>query len=175
MRRMWRSLTATLALAVLVTSGPPVAAGSSVPGARLEGLLLGVDGRPADGYAVHLIDSDGVDVGRAVADEDGVYSFADLEAGRYSLGIEGPQGRMAPVAAPPMRLRGGQLARRDVKMVETGPEGVQGATGANYGLGMWWAGLSSPAKGWTIVGLVAIAAITVAALTDDDDSPASPY
>lgn len=175
MPRARRSLTAGLALLTLVAVWLPASAGSTLPGARLEGLLIGVDGRPADGYAVHLIDAEGTDVGRSVADADGVYSFDDVEDGEYSLGIEGSEGRMAPVAAPPMRLRLGQLARRDVKMVETGAEGAQAATGGNYGLGMWWAGLSTPAKAWTVVGLVAIAAITLAALTDDDDRPASPY
>jgi hypothetical protein len=175
MRRSWRSLTAGLALLTLVVSWPPASAGSTLPGARLEGLLLGVDGRPADGYAVHLIDDEGAAVGRAVTDADGVYTFDGLEDGRYSMGIEGLEGRMAPVAAPPVRLRLGQLVRRDVKMVEAGPEGAESAAGGNYGLGMWWAGLSTPAKAWTVVGLVAIAAITLAALTDDDDRPASPH
>ena len=124
---------------------------------------------------LHLIDAQGIGVGRSVSDRDGLYSFSELEAGSYSLGIEAPDGRMAPVAAPPVRLRGGELARRDVKLVQASPEGAQAATGGNYGLGMWWAGLSSSSKAWTVVGIVAIVAITVAALTDDDDPPASQF
>jgi len=175
MRRKPDPLTAMLALLTLVVAAwTPLWAGARTPRAQLEGLLIDVDGRPAEGFAIHLIDAEGRGVGRSVSDGDGIYSFVDLEAGRYSLGIEAPDGRMSPVAAPPFRLRGGELARRDVKMVQASPEGARSAAQANYGLGMWWAGLSTSAKAWTVVGIVAIAAITVAALTDDDE-PASPY
>jgi hypothetical protein len=122
-----------------------------------------------------LIDRQGEDVVQAVSDSEGVYSFRGLEAGRYSLGIELPRGLVAPVAAPPVELRGGRLARRDVKLLESGPEQAAVATGANYGFGLWWAGLSPSARAWTIVGMVAVAGVTVLALTDDDDTPASAF
>ena len=72
MRRSRKTLTAGLALLALVVSWMPAFAGSNVPGARLEGLLVGVDGRPAGGYAVHLIDAQGADIGRSVVTEDGI-------------------------------------------------------------------------------------------------------
>lgn len=171
-----KSLTATLISLTVVLAGLPVSAGSVSSTSRLEGLLIAVDGRPAAGYTVHLIDRKGDDVVQAVSDERGIYSFRGLDAGRYSLGIELPQGTIAPVAAPPVQLRGGQLARRDVKLLESAPEQAQAASGANYGFGMWWAGLSSSSRAWTIVGMVAVATVTVLALTDDDDdAPASGF
>jgi hypothetical protein len=171
-----RAWTATLVLLSLALTCVPASAGSARPGARLEGLLLAVDGRPASGHTVHLIDERGEEVGRAVSDRQGIYSFRDLEAGRYSLGIQLPGGRIAAVAAPPLRLGGGDLARRDVKLLEAGPETAREAGGANYGFGLWWAGLSPAARAWTIVGMVAVVGITVAALTDDEDErPASPF
>ena len=176
MRGTSRSLTATMILLSLAMACLPVFAGSTAAGARLEGLLIAVDGRPAAGYKVHLIDAGGDDVVQAVSDAEGIYSFRGLDAGRYSLGIELPQGTIAPVAAPPVQLSRGHLARRDVKLLESGPEQAQAATGANYGFGMWWAGLAPSARAWTIVGMVAVAAVTVLALTDsDDDIPASGF
>jgi hypothetical protein len=175
MRGSYRSLTAMMTLLILAIACVPASAGSAASGARLEGQLIAVDGRPAAGYKVHLIDQRGDDLVQAVSDSDGVYSFRGLDAGSYSLGIELPQGLIAPVAAPPVELRGGHLARRDVKLLESGPEQAQVATGANYGFGMWWAGLAPSARAWTIVGMVAVAAVTVLALTESDDSPASAY
>ena len=42
---------------------------------RLEGLLLGVDGRPATEMRVHLIDDQGRDLAQVATSEDGLYSF----------------------------------------------------------------------------------------------------
>ena len=71
-------------------------------GARLEGLLLDTSGMPAKGLKVHLIDADGKAMALASASQEGLYSFRDLPAGEYSLGIENGSGQMAPVAAPPV-------------------------------------------------------------------------
>src|SRR6185295_6497427 len=106
----------------------------------------------------------GATVARAGTSDEGLYAFHDLPAGSYSLGIENPEGHMAPVAAPPVRLTQGGLARRDVKLLGADP-GVRDAAGRdNYAVGMWWAGLSTPAKVWTIVGGLVIVGITVAAI-----------
>jgi hypothetical protein len=161
-----------LALLLVLLPAPAVA---DVPGARLEGLLLDLDGRPAAGHRVHLIDERGAEVGRAAAAADGLYAFRDLPAGSYSLGIETGDGRMTPVAAPPVRIAAGQLARRDVKLVLGDESAIHRATGANYGIGMWWAGLSTAAKIWTIVGIVVVGSVTFAALDDDDESAASKF
>jgi hypothetical protein len=67
-------------------------------------------------------------------------------------------------------LGASELARRDIKLLEAGPQETQAAGMANYGFGMWWAGLSPAARAWTIVGMVAVVAVTVAALADDEDS-----
>lgn len=172
-----RSLTSWATLVALLSLSMPSSVWSGPAGSRLDGVVMGVDGRPASGYRVHLIDGVGNDVAQSTADDRGVYSFSGVQEGAYSLGIETLEGRMAPVAGPPVQLGDSQLARRDVKLMQTDPIGQQATTRANYGIGMWWGGLSSSAKAWTIVGLIAIVGITVVALTDDDDSdpPASPF
>ena len=166
------SAAAATIFALLVWVASPALAGAE--GARLEGLLLGVDGRPAAEMRVHLIDDQGRDLSQVATSDDGLYSFKDLPAGEYSLGIESAEGQMAPVAAPPVRLGQGELARRDLKLMESDPATVNAATGANYGMGTWWASLTPAAKAWTVVALVAVVAITWAAFDEDDASPTQP-
>ena len=55
--------------------------------ARLEGLIMGVDGRAATGHRVHLIDERGQAVGQVTTTLEGSYSFKDLSAGGYFLGV----------------------------------------------------------------------------------------
>ena len=95
-KRLAASLT-ILAMLVWMVPAPVLASGGS---ARLEGLLTGMDGRPADSMTVHLIDQRGQDVARVATTDEGLYSFKDLPAGEYSLGIESAEGKMTPVAAP---------------------------------------------------------------------------
>jgi len=162
MRYPVRGATATLtALAMILFLIPaPAMAGDD---ARLEGLVIGVDGRPASGYQVHLIDGDGQAVGTATTGNDGVYSFRDMAAGDYAMGIENTEGQIAPTAGPEVHLGQGELARRDVKLMSADAQTRNAALGANYGVGMWWAGLSPAAKVWTVVAVVAVTAITIAA------------
>jgi len=169
MRSPFRNLSAVASvLALLLWVASPVVAATN--GARLEGLVLGVDGRPAAQMKVHLIDGQGRDLSQAATTDEGVYSFKDLPAGEYSLGIENPEGAMAPVAAPPVRLEQGELARRDLKLMEADPAAVNAATRANYGMGAWWASLTPAAKAWTVVALVAVVGITAAALSSEDEA-----
>jgi hypothetical protein len=80
------------------------------------------------------------------------------------------------VAAPPTDLVAGERLRRDVRLVTAAEAGAAQASAANYGLGMWWAGLSTPAKIWTVIGIVAVVGITAAAVdSDDDEDDASPF
>ena len=99
----------------------PVAA----DGARLEGLVLGVDGRAASGLTLHLIDEQGRGAGESRTSDEGVYSFTDLPSGSYSLAVEDTAGRVAIVDAPPMRLGERTLARRDVRLMEADPASRQ--------------------------------------------------
>jgi len=170
----FRNLAAVATVfALLLWVASPVLAGAD--GARLEGLLLGVDGRPAAAMTVHLIDTPGRDLAQAATSDDGVYSFKDLPAGEYSLGVESPEGGMAPVAAPPVRLTSGELARRDLKLMQADAVSVNAATGANYGMGAWWASLTPAAKAWTVVAVLAVVGITAAALsTENEPSPIVP-
>ncbi|MCP3978570.1 MAG: carboxypeptidase regulatory-like domain-containing protein [bacterium] len=159
------ALTATMSVFFL-SAAPAVAAPG---GATLEGLVQDLDGRPAAGYRVHLIGDQGEALGTAGVDGEGMYSFGDLEAGKYALGVENATGQMAPVTGPAIKLEGRQLARRDVKLMRGNGEFRDEAFQGNHGLGQWWASLTTAAKTWTIIGVVTVIGITVAA-TDDDDS-----
>jgi len=141
-------------------------------GAVLEGLVVAEDGRAASGYTIHLIADGGTGVAVAATDAGGLYSFRDLSAGSYALGVEHPQGGVAPVVGPPVRLAPGQLARRDLKLLSASNQQAQQAIQGNASLGTWWAGLTSAAKAWSVVAVVVVLGITFAAL-DDDEQPAS--
>lgn len=172
MRRA-RQAIATISILALSSGLLPLAA-APAGAARLEGLVVGVDGRPAAGTQVHLIDAAGREVAHAAAGADGVYSFAGVEPGSYAMGLESSSGARAPVAAPAVRLGSGKLVRRDLKLVESDAATVDASARSSYGLGAWWAGLSPAAKVGTIIGLVAVIAITVAALDSDDEPASSP-
>jgi hypothetical protein len=158
---------ARLILAALVLALAPVQAEAG--GGRLEGYLLGVDGRAASDHRVHLIDGDGLGVAQTSTSDDGVYRFRDLKAGEYSLGIESPDGQMAPVAAPPVRLGTDELARRDIKLIASGQAERDAVGRENYSFGVWWAGLSPAAKAGSIIGTFVILGVTVKALDDDEE------
>jgi len=169
-----KSLAAyTTLFALVLWIAPPPTLAASVSGARLEGLVLDLDGRAAAGHRIHLIGTGGEELAQSEVGMDGLYSFIGLGAGRYSLGVELPNGTMAPVAAPPVRLYGNELARRDLKLLTSDPGTTNTALQANYGLGHWWSGLSTPGKTWTIIGVV-LAGWLIYNTLDDDESPASP-
>lgn len=179
---MQKTARSALALLTACAVSAATAVGSPAAGApggsRLEGLLVDVDGRTASGFTLHLIDRDGRDIRQSMTAADGLYSFSELAPGSYSLGIEDPAGRMAVVDAPPFRLGRDSLARRDVRLMQGGPEAQSAAFAANPSIGLWWAGLSPQARVWTVVGVVLIALITVKALDSDggetDASPVTP-
>lgn len=169
-------IASTLAVALVVWILPSPIEASDRP-ARLEGQVVGLDGQLADGFQVHLIDEDGAEVATAETDDRGVYSFDRVEAGRYGLGVGNPEGQLAPVAGPPIDLQGGQLARRDLKLLQTSEPRRQDLAGVNPSVGTWWAGLSTPAKAWTVVAIVVAAWFTYEALKSDEaaaEQPASP-
>ena len=159
------------ALLLWIAPAPTLAMEGS---ARLEGMLLDTDGRAADGYTVHLIGADGKAQAKTSASEQGIYSFRDLPAGEYSLGIENRDGQFAPVAAPTVKLGENELARRDLKLLRADNETMNMAAGANYGLGMWWSGLTPAAKTWTVVAITVVAGISWAAFDEDEPSPVLP-
>jgi len=171
--RPFIALTVVIALLLWATPSPIEASASP---ARLEGQVVGLDGRPAEGFQVHLIDADGAEVATAETDDGGVYSFEQVEAGQYGLGVGNPQGQLAPVAGPPIDLADGQLARRDLKLVQTDAPRRQELSGVNPSVGSWWAGLSTPAKAWVVVAIVVAAWFTYEALKSEDEQeqPASP-
>jgi predicted alpha/beta hydrolase len=174
MRNRVEKSIASLAILAMLIWIAPVPALALDGGSRLEGLLLDTDGRAAQGYSVHLIDADGQALARAQASEQGTYSFKDLPAGQYSLGIENGEGQFAPVAAPAIELGKNELARRDLKLLQADGETMNMAMEANYGLGMWWSGLTPAAKTWTVVALVVVGGITWAAFDEDSASAQAP-
>jgi hypothetical protein len=171
MRNRVESTVASLTiLALLLWIAPaPVLAADGF--GRLEGLLLDTEGKAASGFAVHLIDAEGRSLVKAEASEQGIYSFKDLPEGRYSLGIENPDGQFAPVSSPPVEVGPNELTRRDLKLLKTDSETMNMAATENYGLGMWWSSLTPAAKTWTGVAIIVIGGITWAAFDEDDPSP----
>ena len=169
MRHSFRSVLslATVLCLLLATSQlSTVVAGT---GARLEGILVGVDGRPAPGHRVHLIGGDGDALGTATTADNGLYAFHDLAAGDYALMIEGPGGQMGALAGPPLRLGDNELARRDLKLLEAGPETIDSTLAANYGLKARYASMSTAEQVWTWVVIVLVGGLTLFLIFDDDD------
>lgn len=154
---------------------PALAITTLADGARLEGSVRDVEGRSASGYRVHLIAEDGRGVARSTVDEAGRYAFAELGAGAYSLGLESRSGEMAAVATPPIELGEDELARRDIGLMKSDAESVNGVLAVNPSLGTWWGDLTSVGKIWTIVGIVGAVALTVSALDDDDEEEATAF
>ena len=89
------------------------------------------------------------------------------------MGLENRSGEIAAVVASPIQLGTNQLARRDIKLLESDADTVNGVLAANTGLGKWWGEATTVAKIWTVLGLVAVVGITASAL-DDDEEHASP-
>ncbi|MDH3626638.1 MAG: carboxypeptidase-like regulatory domain-containing protein [Acidobacteriota bacterium] len=163
------SFTLMIALSLFVL---PVSAAPSAPTGAIEGLVIGVDGTPATGFSVHLIDPSGTAVSESAVDEQGRYSFSAVAEGEYALGIESDAGTFAPVVAPPVKLGSRELARRDLKLMNGTTHDRNEALTADYSLGSWWAGLAPAAKVWSVVAVVAASALTLAAF-DSDESVAS--
>ncbi len=160
-----RSSAVVAALAIVLAIDPVAIAG--VPG-RIEGFVLGLDGRPAADYRVHLIERTGAEAALAITDSRGQYSVREVPAGEYALALESQDGQVAPVLTP-VRLAAGELRRYDLRLLQAEPEEVEEAAESTGGLGAWWAGLSTAAKVWIIVGSVAVVGVTYAAVTDDDN------
>lgn len=169
MRNSLRSVACILQVTALLLWIIPAESLAGSPQGRLEGLVLDVAGRPASGHRVHLIDEQGRALGHSEVSEDGIYSFKELPAGDYSLGIESPDGTVAPVAAPAVRLQDRALARRDLKLVRADTAAVDQAAEGNYGFSLWWHGLSKAGKAWTVLAIVVAGGLTYEALSDEDE------
>ena len=161
-----KSVTVFSIVVLLTASLSPLDAAQS--DTRLEGLVMGFDGRPAVGFRVHLIDDSGHDRAQADVDAAGTYKLDGVQPGRYALALEMPDGRFAAVDAPPLTVREGHLVRRDLKLVERDPADPVALAQPAYGFGAWWAGLGTGAKVWTVVAIVVIAVITAEALSSDE-------
>ena len=160
-----KSVTVFSIVVLLAASMPLVGAAQT---ARLEGLVLGFDGRAAAGFRVHLIDDSGTDRAQAGVDAAGTYRLDGLQPGRYALALEMPDGRFAAVDAPPLKVREGYLVRRDFKLIERDPADPARLAQPAYGFGTWWAGLPTGSKVWTVVAIVVFAGFTAQALSSDE-------
>ena len=172
-----RAVLASLTIMALMFCIAPASVLAGEGGARLEGLVIGAEGRPAPGATVYLFDDNGVTRAQAVSAEDGIYSLRDVPAGQYGMSVRTAEGVVAPVSSAPIRLEHGQLARRDLKLVEADAATVDQALTANYGFGSWFGGLTGAEKAGVIVGFVALGALVYAVFQDDNnptETPASP-
>ena len=163
-----KTVTVLSILLLLAPAVPPLAA--PLADTRLEGQVLGFDGRPATGYRVHLIDATGEDFVRAAVDAEGAYRMRRVPAGRYDLALETPDGRYAVVEGSGVKVREGQLVRRDLKLLERDPAAPTSLAASSTGFGTWWAGLDNGARAWTIVAMVVVGGITLEALSSDETS-----
>ena len=165
-RTVWARSTSLLTCVAMLLAMPLMAADAG----RVEGLVADVEGRPAAGYRVHLVAEQGASRHSVDVDAEGSYSIRALPAGRYALAVETPEGAVTPVASAPLRLGRGELARRDLKLVENDPNAPIQLASPAYGFGTWWAGLTGGAKAWTVVALVVVAGVTANALDSDETS-----
>ena len=167
-----RRRTACLAAFSLILWLIPAPVLSSASGGRIEGLVLDADGRPAAAYEVVLVEPSGHAVATSVIAADGLYSFKDLAAGRYAMGIQRPDGAVAPVAAEPVSLEAGQLVRRDITLMEADAEQVSRAA-AHYQVDVWWVSRTRGEKIWTVVGIIGGLGLLWYLLKDDRQITAS--
>jgi hypothetical protein len=168
-----KTLATRVVILALLLYVAPFSALAAGPSAHLEGLVIDPDGRRSAGATVYLFDREGTTMAEAVADRDGIYSIADLPAGEYGMGVQTVNGVVAPVAAPPIRLSDGQLARRDLKLVQADDDAVDKALTANYGFGSWFGGLNAGEKTGLIIGFVALAYLIYEAFNDEDANQAT--
>jgi len=169
MTTSWTRTASCLALVSLFGASWPAGAAAPAGLGRIEGYVLAVDGRAAVGHTVHLIDERGRDLAQTKTSNEGVYRLRDLPAGAYSFGVESPEGQIAPVAAPPLRLGAGVLERRDIKLVEAAGADRERVGLENRSFGTWWAGLSPGTKAGAVLGTFVILGLALASLDDDEE------
>ncbi len=175
MHRTVRLLAARVMIVCLLLYVVPISTLAAGSGARLEGLVIDMDGRPAEASTVYLIDHDGQPQAQVGTDEDGMYSFRDVPAGEYGMGVQTTDGVVAPVSGPPLRLDDGQLVRRDLKLVEADAQMIQQTSGMNYA-GGWWSNMSGGEKVGAAIGIVVFVALLIEAFSSEDaqEIPTSP-
>lgn len=186
-----RGLRASLVTALIATLAAPGFAAAVVdlataPTGAVRGTLRDLDGLPARGHQVLLIDERGDVRARSEVDAGGAYRFASVEPGDYGFGIVTPAGRHAAVFDHRAAVRPGATVERDIRLLategdDTGSDPASGGDSddTHNGLVLWWVGLSTPAKVVTVVGVVVGGVILYDALDDDDDdepaaSPSGP-
>ncbi len=164
------------AVVLLLSAFPPATAASPAAGS-LEGSLIAPDGRPASGWAILLLSTDGDLVSRRTISPRGTYRFDDVPPGSYALAAENGEGRLAPVAGPPASVASGSATRRDVRLVPGQGPSVQGQAVFGPRGDSWWSRQTRNQKILALVGIAVGAGIVLAVVNNltDDETPASGY
>jgi len=179
MRAWQRKLVALITLGAVAPCGSIALAAHATPdasaatGGTIEGRLLDVDSRPAAGHLLLLLDPNGVARSRAWTDGQGWFTATGVPCGSYALAVRLPDGTLAPLAGPPLRLVDGARQRCDLKLLRADPAAIDRSPAVRYGFGDWWSGLPGGMKAVFVVGVVAAVAIGVSAF-DSGEKPASP-
>src|ERR1700761_894856 len=121
-RRSLRAFAATLSSILVGTSAfanDPASAQSDAPSLKatsgaLVGRLTDAQKMPIAGATVTVVRSDGVAIRATISGSDGVYAFADLPPGAWSISaqIEG----LPEVAEPAIAVAPNKATRRDIEM-----------------------------------------------------------
>jgi hypothetical protein len=162
-----RPLAAALAAAVATAFATP-AAWCADP-AALSGRVLDADGRtPRAGVTVSLVDARGGERARSYPTGSGGAFAIEAAAGRYDVVVETPAG--AFVTAAPVDLAAGVNPPLALSLRPAALHAQQDA-----GFGSEKAGLEGWAK-WTVVGVIAAAALfVILEAGEDEDEPSSPF
>jgi putative OmpL-like beta-barrel porin-2/carboxypeptidase family protein len=102
------------AMALIVFAAAPLAAASAAELGAIVGLITTQAGAPVAHATVTALRADGGAIRATVAGSDGVYSFADLTPGNWSVTAEVPHA--ASVSAPALLVVAGKSTRSDLVM-----------------------------------------------------------
>lgn len=173
MRASARRFVAAAGVLAMAMSASAVSIEAAATGG-MAGRIVAVDGAPAAGYEVVLLDGAGDLVATAATSRSGGYAFEGVARGSYRLGVRDPQGRLAPVLGASTRVIEGASTRHDVRLSQgAGPR----LAPAVYGSDSWWNRQTRNQKIFWVVG-IAVGAAAVWAVVDsqtDDEAPASGF
>jgi hypothetical protein len=163
-------LAGVVAWALLLALAPPLAAMPTGPG----GVVLGLDGAPARGHRVQLLDADGRVHATAETDERGRYRFGPVADERYRLAVVTPEGVAVPVLGGP-QVNGTSRSLAPVRLVAFDPTGLDPALVHAQKVAGWWRKMPTTGRVLVIVGVVAGVGLGVAALSGGGETPASQF
>lgn len=177
MTRRLRRFVAGSCIALWLAPFDALTARAADSGGQISGIVTAPAGHPASEWDVLLVNRNGDLVASAAMAPSGAYELRGVPPGRYRLGVRDRAGNLSPVAGPDAVIATGVPIRQDVRLVaSSSPRLAPAAYGARAN--SWWDRQTRNQKIFTIVGIVVGAAAVWAiydAVTDDDETPASPY